>query len=1685
MKKVVGIVLTIVIMMLSMEVKACELNYEEYTGRGIVQSFVVGEYIFNTDNGYSPSLEDFAEAARSIKDGEEVKIYNIMMVGDIYYKVTEVFSNESTTDVSKFPKIDVSYEYRASIRGAKEKDYDVITCKNKGIRITYTGMYTEGSGEYKTEAIRYASIQSSEKITGARYCKTINEECIPDEEIEVNGSEVNVKVNFETNVSAQKVCISATTESGESEIKCDTEKVKVDKTPIKIEDTNVLDKTIEGKPANLENMFEVTYSVSGGNLEYFSYQEDKKTMISDLSELKEGKATIELMARSGSGLISECSTDIEVVKNEVTYDYETNGGTSVSKKQDKVIYNGKADLTVMAVKEGYTFVGWSEDPYAHIGITTKVVTEDVTLYAIFKKDIEASFEINSQNGEIPAVSEYEKTSCEVFGQERSCKIKIPSINAKMGYKVKGWSKEKNKTESDYVGGEEISIEKNETYYSVTYEKNPLTATIYTYTDGKVKENNLKCYKYNGEASCKIDISTLKNDAYLNTTHVGYTKDKEVLVNNIDFEITKGETYYSYYEKISHVTFVGATKTDTDEIKTWYVMTENGVKSNLEEKDILKQDDYGEYRYVGYRVDEETDEATIKGEKYQTEEDKIYNAIYEKEVTLSYVGNEGETKIPASVSKKIYYNAGNKKESYAEIKLDDGTISKANNIFSGWSDGKNTYSGGETIRIKENTSVKPIWSENGCKVIFDYETNGGTSATKSQEIYNYETSEAIDLSKIKAYKPGWEFIGWSKYEDSTSTNLTKFIPEEGATEVKLYAIYRKVFTVSYKIRDTNAYTLSSEKQVKYTMYNKEEKTDVTLSRVINISKRYTFLGWSKSEESETAEYNEGETITLGESTTIYGVVKDEETVKVNYIYYEEGNRKTITKYCNRYNGRTSCETESGISGIKHDEGILIGWSDKEGEVSIQERQINENNKNYYAVYDKLLTVVYNSQVNKSVTSTEVYKINMVATNDSLKYISIDLELDTPDAVNGYKTLGWRVDEEADKETYKYGETVSIDSSKVYNGVYKKEVTLSYDELGGKEKIIPETKTIYYNTSEASEEKYISFNVNGITSKVGYSLNGWKSGSAVLKNGEEIKIKENTRLVADWKALKYKITYDYATNGGTSISVHPDEVYYEEKVDLTPVGKKEGYTFLGWSLKKDATNADEEIEVPANDFTVYAIYRKEINAKWILVDKEAGENQKESTSCYKYNNDQTCKIETGTVIPKSEYIMDGWDIVQGGVEVHAANNFYYDIEEDTIFYSITRKKQQLKGIYYYGNDNKIDALASTCILYNGATKCVLTSPLEPYMYKETPFIGWSSDKYTYKEGNMEISSDTTYYAHYVRSVYLNYHTGATNSIKTNTNTVEYILSDVGDHEIIPKYTIIEPDSIDTYETLGWRADDGRSEADDTYKIGATIDLKYSLDLNSVYKRNISLKYETDGGSPVPETSTVTQYYNSISGASNHLHVLPDNVEKRGWTLKGWAEDSLSGTKYGLSYNYYLNKPTVMYAVWERNYYNVTFSGSNITASENPTKVGYGLTKSITLTPDSRYYIESVTCTNGYTISVSTGTGAYTMQTVVLSNNNNLGDSTCTISMHARSYPASSTWVSAVTCNNPHNCHDGASWRSETICTYNCSDGGTRDNVRSYIDSNGNWAGAGDSWTASSGHYEYYCPNGGTLSGTTCVF
>ena len=75
----------------------------------------------------------------------------------------------------------------------------------------------------------------------------------------------------------------------------------------------------------------------------------------------------------------------------VTYDYRTNGGTSADKETVKTYYGADADLSVAAYKNGWEHAGWNTESDSETGLTRYTVTGNVTLYAVYRKDITVTF----------------------------------------------------------------------------------------------------------------------------------------------------------------------------------------------------------------------------------------------------------------------------------------------------------------------------------------------------------------------------------------------------------------------------------------------------------------------------------------------------------------------------------------------------------------------------------------------------------------------------------------------------------------------------------------------------------------------------------------------------------------------------------------------------------------------------------------------------------------------------------------------------------------------------------------------------------------------------------------------------------------------------------------------------------------------------------------------------------------------------------------------------------------------------------------------------------------------------------------------------------------------------------------------------------------------------------------------
>ena len=148
------------------------------------------------------------------------------------------------------------------------------------------------------------------------------------------------------------------------------------------------------------------------------------------------------------------TTTVKVKRLKAIYNYTYNGGTSMSNIED-VWYkpNMNLDLTPIATKEGYTFVGWNTNKDATTGLDTITFEDsDITVYAIFKKTVDVKYHTyDTEKDYIDKVTFYNKQTT------KNINLKQYPIIENSIYEFVGYSLDKTKTDNILDEGSQISV----------------------------------------------------------------------------------------------------------------------------------------------------------------------------------------------------------------------------------------------------------------------------------------------------------------------------------------------------------------------------------------------------------------------------------------------------------------------------------------------------------------------------------------------------------------------------------------------------------------------------------------------------------------------------------------------------------------------------------------------------------------------------------------------------------------------------------------------------------------------------------------------------------------------------------------------------------------------------------------------------------------------------------------------------------------------------------------------------------------------------------------------------------------------------------------------------------------------------------------------------------------------------
>ncbi len=224
----------------------------------------------------------------------------------------------------------------------------------------------------------------------------------------------------------------------------------------------------------------------------------------------------------------------------------------------------------------------------------------------------------------------------------------------------------------------------------------------------------------------------------------------------------------------------------------------------------------------------------------------------------------------------------------------GTASHSTKMFMGWADSPSATvpdyaSFGDTVTltgVANDTVTKTIyavWSERyKYELTLDY--MGGTYQGQGSETWKYpyplewtdESSYTRQIPQVVPTKDGYGFIGWDTSSAGTTVvyefgdSITIAGVSNALASVTLYAVYDTAYTYRL-IYDALGGTGAPETQT----YGQTFQTShqFTISATEPTLPQYVFLGWSRTAQSETAEFVGGDNIILystNPTVTLYAV-----------------------------------------------------------------------------------------------------------------------------------------------------------------------------------------------------------------------------------------------------------------------------------------------------------------------------------------------------------------------------------------------------------------------------------------------------------------------------------------------------------------------------------------------------------------------------------------------------------------------------------------------------------------------------------------------------------------------------------------------------------------------------------------------------------------------------------------------
>ena len=1182
-------------------------------------------------------------------------------------------------------------------------------------------------------------------------------------------------------------------------------------------------------------------------------------------------------------------------------------------------------LTLLAAsKTGYSFVGWYTDE-ALTNIVTEIAvgtTGDLDLYAKWEI-IEYTATFKDGDTVVGTVK---------FTVE-SDSITEPAVPERTGY-TSAW-------ESYTLGAEDITVDA--IYTLITYN------IVYHNVDGA---NNTNPSNYDVEDQ-PLALLDANKDYY---TFKGWYADAEF--NDKVTEIAVGTTgvvnLYAKWEAIEYT----ATFKDGDTVVGTVNFT---VETNSITEPTVPE-------HTGYKG---------AWESYTLgTEDITINAVYTPiTYTITYNNTKG-----ASNSNPISYTIESAKITLSDI-LTNGYE------FDGWFDAN----GVQVTEIASgnigNIELYARWTAIQYSITYLYDAEIGDYADENKNPTTYTIEDDFDFIALVNKTQGHTFNGWFTEKNNGTGELVSGIELGSTGDITIYAQWGlKDYTITY--HNVNGVTNTNPGS-----YNVETES-FTIEGVSKIG--YRFDGWFSDEALtvsadttvEKGSYGDldfyAKWTLVGYSITyvLYGETTDDTTNPDGYTIEDAFTLKAPSRngyifvgwYTLAENGTRVTEIKVNTTGNKTFYARWIKFESNGGS-AVSYTPIHSGNtisapvdptRTHYEFdgwyTNEELTQKYNFKPTKSITlyakwTPVEYGIEYILNggtnskdNPGTYTVEDKFELCAPDKV-GYTFVGWFTDPKFTSTIVTEIKAGTSGKITLYAHYLINQYTISFESNGG---TTVSAITQNYATEVTAPEA---------PAKNGYRFAGWYS-DATLKNAYTFTTMpaEDITLYAKWNIVTYDITYNL--DGGTNHRNNPS-TYKITSDDITlGTPTKTGYTFDGWYTDSACTQSITKI---ANG----SFGDIELFVKWTATVYTVTYNMPSGAT---HSNAATYTIETNLITLTNAtlkgHTFDGW--YRDESYTTPVTTIAGGAIGDVVLYA--KFTANTYNVWLEGDE---EAKHTVSFDLNGAEGTVADQTVTPtttLKYPTTPtrneyiFAGWYDNAactgapYDF---TAVVTKDTTLYAKWVKI--------ENASLITINGSANVTLNGKTEHMLVfvplvsGNITITSSGEYDTFGTLYnsemvalVQNDDGAADginfhivynvtAGETYYIGAR-----AFSSTTTGSASVSISGNTtvlDGGYAITTSQTPITY-----GTSFTL-TLPD--ARDGYKFLGYAD------KDGVMYtdangnsikNWDKDEDTILYSVWERTVYTVTF----VTSGGTPID-------SITLAYGDRFDISKyVTTREGYTFN-----------------------------------------------------------------------------------------------------------------------